>query len=195
MSSRNTAAFGIFADEATAKDAVEALKNSGFRAADISLMLADNLGTKDFAHERHSKAPEGAATGGGVAGVAAGVLGYFVGAGAMSVPGLEPLAAAGPVMAALGGMGAGAIVGGITGGLVGLGIPEYEAKRYTGRIRRGGILMSVHCDDTHWAHSAVNILRRSGATDTGVRGEARAGRVRHDHQETSAPHAGVPAGK
>jgi hypothetical protein len=193
MASRNSAAYGIFADEATAKDAVEALKASGFRANDISLMRPDNLGTKDFAHEKHTKAPEGAATGGTVAGVAASLLGYMVGTGAMSVPGLEPLAAAGPVMAALGGLGAGAIVGGITGGLVGLGIPEYEAKRYMGRIRRGGILMSVHCDDTHWAHSAVKILRRHGATDTGVRGEARGERVPHDHHETSAPP--VAAGK
>jgi hypothetical protein len=193
MATRNSAAFGIFADEATAKDAIEALKAAGFRTADISLMLPDNLGTKDFAHEKHSKAPEGATTGGSVAGVAAGVLGYLVGTGVMSVPGLEPLAAAGPVMAALGGLGAGAVVGGITGGLVGLGIPEYEAKRYVGRIRHGGILMSIHCDDTHWAHSAVKILRRHGATDTAVRGEARGARVRHDHHETSAPP--VTAGK
>jgi hypothetical protein len=189
MSSRNTAAFGIFADEATATDAVEALKSSGFRTADISLMRPDNVGTKDFAHERHTKAPEGATAGGSAAGVAFGVLGYLVGSGSLMFPGLEPFAAAGPVMAAFGGLGAGALLGGVTGGLIGMGIPEYEAKRYQGRIRRGGILMSVHCDDTHWAHSAVNILRRSGATDTGVRPEGRASRT---NSEKTAPHAGVP---
>ncbi|HET8549930.1 MAG TPA: DUF3341 domain-containing protein [Bryobacteraceae bacterium] len=189
MASRNTAAYGIFADEATAKDAVEGLKSSGFRAADISIMLPDNLGTKDFAHEKHSKAPEGAATGGSAAGIAGGVLGYLIGAGSFMLPGLEPFAAAGPVMAALGGLGAGAVVGGVTGALVGLGIPEYEAKRYVGRIRRGGILMSVHCDDAHWAHSAMSILRRCGAMDTAVRPEGRGSHVRHHRP---APPARVP---
>lgn len=192
MASRKTAAYGIFADEATARDAVELLKSSGFRAADISLMLPDNIGTKDFAHQKTTKAPEGAAAGGSLAGVAGGVLGWAVGTGAMMVPGLEPFVAAGPVMATLGGMGAGALLGGVTGGLVGLGVPEYEAKRYIGRIRRGGILMSVHCDDMNWARTAVGILRRSGATDTGVRPEARGA---HTRTEKPMPRADVPTSR
>jgi hypothetical protein len=192
MASRKTSAFGIFADEATARDAVEALKSSGFRAADISMMLPDNVGTKDFAHEKHSKAPEGAAAGGTVIGAVGGTLGWLIGTGAMMIPGLEPFAAAGPVMAALGGLGAGALLGGVTGGIVGMGVPEYEARRYVGRIRRGGILMSVHCDDINWARTAMNILRRSGATNTGVRQEARAA---HSRSEKAVPTTGVPTHK
>jgi hypothetical protein len=189
MASRKTAAFGIFADEPTARDAVEMLKGSGFRTADISLMLPDNVGTKDFAHEKHSKAPEGATAGGSLTGVAGGVLGWFVGTGALMVPGLEPFAAAGPVMATLGGLGAGALLGGVTGALVGAGVPEYEAKRYVGRIRRGGILMSVHCDDVNWARTALGILRRAGATDTGIRPEARPG---HSRREKPVAQTNVP---
>src|SRR5688500_2549069 len=174
MAVRNISAFGIYPDQATVGDAVESLKAAGFRSTDISVLYPENLGSKDFGHERHTKAPEGAVAGGGSGAVIGAAVGWLAGAGAMMVPGLEPLAAAGPVMGMLGGMGVGVTVGGLCGGLVGAGIPEYEAKRYEGRMRRGGILLSVHCDNASWAKTAKRILKKSGAKDISTAGEARA---------------------
>ena len=174
MAVRNISAFGIYPDQATVADAVESLKAAGFRSTDISVLYPENLGSKDFGHERHTKAPEGAVAGGGSGAVIGAAVGWLAGAGAMMVPGLEPLAAAGPVMGMLGGMGVGVTVGGLCGGLVGAGIPEYEAKRYEGRMRRGGILLSVHCDNASWAKTAKRILKKSGAKDISTAGEARA---------------------
>jgi hypothetical protein len=174
MAMRNISAFGIYPDKATLADAVDALKNAGFRSTDISVLHPENLGSKDFGHEKHSKAPEGAVAGGGSGAVLGAALGWIAGAGALMVPGLEQVAVAGPIMGMLGGMGAGVTLGGLAGALVGSGIPEYEAKRYEGRVRRGGILLSAHCDNPHWAKIAKRVLKQSGASHISTAGEARA---------------------
>jgi hypothetical protein len=174
MAVKNIAVFGIYRDQLTAEDAVDSLKDSGFRSTDISILFPDNQGTKDFAHEKHTKAPEGAVAGGSSGAILGGALGWLAGIGALAIPGIGAFIAAGPIMGMLGGIGVGGAIGGVTGALIGLGIPEYEAKRYEGRIRRGGILLSVHCDDPDWAKRASNILRQTGGEDVGSTGEARA---------------------
>jgi hypothetical protein len=171
--SKNTAVFGIYADRVTVEEAVEHLRRAGFRNTDISVLFPDNQGTKDFAHEKNTKAPEGV-TGGVVAGgITGGVLGLLTGIGALAIPGLGPLIAAGPIVAALAGAGAVGTLGGIVGALVGLGIPEYEAKRYEGRIRDGGVLVSVHCDNEDWVKRAKDVLRETGGQDIASAGEVR----------------------
>lgn len=182
MAGKNTALFGIYRNRNGVENAVEALKQDGFRNTDISVLFPENLGTKDFAHEKSTKAPEGTATGATSGAVIGGALGWLVGIGALAIPGLGPFIAAGPIMAALAGAGAGGVVGGIAGALVGMGIPEYEAKRYEGRIKEGGILLSVHCDSSDWVKKAKEVLERSGAEDIGSTGEAGA-----DFQKTDRP--------
>jgi Protein of unknown function (DUF3341) len=172
MAGKNTAAFGIYTSRAGLENAVETLKNEGFRNTDISVLFPYNEGSKDFAHQKGTKAPEGAATGAGAGAVVGGTLGWLAGIGALAIPGLGPFIAAGPIMAALAGAGVGGAVGGLTGALVGMGIPEYEAKRYEGRIKGGGILLSVHCDDSAWTKKAKEILERTGAEDVSSTGEA-----------------------
>jgi len=179
---KNIAVFGIYPDQLTAEDGVDTLKDARFRSTDISVLFPDNQGTKDFAHEKHTKAPEGAVAGGSSGAILGGALGWLAGIGALAIPGVGPFIAAGPIMGMLGGIGVGGTIGGVTGALIGLGIPEYEAKRYEGRIRRGGILLSVHCDDPDWAKRAGNILHQTGAEDVGSTGEARA-----DFAATDAP--------
>jgi len=174
MAGSNTAVFGIYPDQLSAEDAVDTLKDAGFRNTDISVLFPDNQGTKDFAHEKATKAPEGAVTGGASGAVIGGALGWLAGIGALAIPGIGPFIAAGPIMGMLGGIGIGTTVGGLAGALVGLGIPEYEAKRYEGRIKRGGILLSVHCDDSDWTKRAKNILEQTGAEDIASTGEAKA---------------------
>ena len=174
MAGKNTAAFGIYSDRIALENAVEELKAAGYRYTDISVLFADNAGTKDFAHEKHTKAPEGAATGAGTGAVVGGTLGWLAGIGALAIPGLGPFIAAGPIMAALAGAGVGGTVGGLVGALVGMGIPEYEAKRYEGRIKSGGILLSVHCDNSEWTKKAKDILERTGAEDVSSTGESSA---------------------
>jgi hypothetical protein len=174
MPVKNISTFGIYPDTQTVTDAVAALKEAGFRSTDISVLYPDNLGSKDFAHEKHSKAPEGAVAGGGTGAVVGAALGWLAGAGTLLVPGLEPFAVAGPVMGMLGGMGIGVTLGGLSGALMGAGVPEYEAKRYAGRVRKGGILVSVHCDNAKWSKTAKQVLKRTGATDISTAGEARA---------------------
>lgn len=174
MAGKNTAAFGIYRDRKHAEQAVDALLSAGFRNEDVSVLLPDNVGTKDFAHEKNTKAPEGAATGAGTGTVVGGTLGLLAGIGALAIPGLGPFIAAGPIMGALAGMGTGGVVGGLIGALVGMGIPEYEAKRYEGRVKEGGILLSVHCDNADWKKRAMEILKQSGAQDIGSEGEAKA---------------------
>jgi hypothetical protein len=163
MANKNKAVFGIYPDRTHVEEAVDALRTAGFRGEDISVLFQENQGTKDFAHEKNTKAPEGATTGGIVGGISGGVLGWLTGIGALAIPGLGPLIAAGPIVAALAGVGAMGAVGGIIGGLAGLGVPEYEAKRFEGRIKQGGALMSVHCDDDHWVKRAKELLRQTGA--------------------------------
>jgi hypothetical protein len=161
----NKAVFGLYATRRQVENAVDELKVQGFRNTDISVLLPENVGTKDFAHEKGTKAPEGMATGATSGAVVGGALGWLAGIGALAIPGVGPLIAAGPIIAALTGVGVGGAVGGIAGGLVGLGIPEYEAKRYEGRIKGGSILLSVHADDSKWTDKAERILKDTGAED------------------------------
>jgi hypothetical protein len=171
MAGKNTAVFGIYPDRIAVEEAVEHLRSAGFRNTDVSVLFPDNKGTKDFAHEKNTKAPEGATTGGVAGGIAGGVLGWLTGIGALAIPGLGPLVAAGPIVAALAGAGAVGTLGGIVGALVGMGIPEYEAKRYEGRIREGGILVSVHCDSSDWVKRAKEIMEQTGGQEIASAGE------------------------
>jgi hypothetical protein len=180
MAGKNTAAFGIYQSQAALEEGIAALRQANFRHEDISVLYSENTGTKDFAHVKATKAPEGASTGAGTGAVIGGVLGWLAGIGAIAVPGIGPFIAAGPVMAALAGVGAGGVIGGIGGALVGIGIPEYEAKRYEGRIRNGGILISVHCDDADWTQKAKTILLETGAQDVSSTGEASADFAKSD---------------
>src|SRR6266436_874947 len=168
----NTAVFGIYPDRLSTENAVAALKEAQFRNTDISVLFPENEGTKDFAHEKNTKAPEGAATGASSGAVIGGTLGWLVGIGALAIPGLGPFIAAGPLLAALAGVGAGGVVGGLTGALIGMGIPEYEAKRYEGRVKDGGILLSVHSDSSDWTKRAKELLEHTGAQDVSSTGEA-----------------------
>jgi hypothetical protein len=171
MAGKNTAAFGIFASRASAEAAVDRLTAAGFSNQDVSVLMSDNEGSKTFATEKNTKAPEGATTGVGVGGAIGGTLGLLAGIGALAIPGVGPLIAAGPIMAALAGLGVGGAVGGLVGALVGMGIPEYEAKRYEGRVKDGGILLSVHCDSSEEISRAKEILKATGAEDIASSGE------------------------
>jgi hypothetical protein len=174
MSARNKVVFGIYISQLDAENAVHGLKLAGFRSTDISILFPDNTGTKDLALERSSKAPEGTAAGAGGGAVVGGILGWLAGVGLLAIPGLGIFVAAGPIMAMLSGIGVGGVLGGVAGALAGLGTPEYEAKRYEGRIRKGGILLSVHCDDREWVKSAREILVQTGAEDVSATTEAKA---------------------
>jgi len=171
MSSKNTAVFGIYATPGTAEAAVDHLLAQGFTNEAISVLLPDDESTRAFAHEKNTKAPEGVTAGAVSGGIAGGVLGWLTGIGALAIPGLGPFIAAGPIVAALAGAGAVGTLGGMIGALVGMGIPEYEAKRFEGRLREGGILLSVHCDSSDWVKRAKDILRETGAQDIGAAGE------------------------
>ena len=172
MAGKNTAVYGIYRDRAHVEDAVDALIDNGFRSEDISVLMPENVGTKDFAHEKGTKAPEGAAAGAGTGAVVGGTLGLLAGIGALAIPGLGPFIAAGPIMGALAGAGTGGVVGGLIGALVGMGIPEYEAKRYETHVKNGGHLLSVHCDDVSWENRAKAIMRMCGAVDVDNKREA-----------------------
>lgn len=170
---KDIVAYGIYNDRTSFESALQALKAAEFRNSDVSVILPERDRTaKDFAHEINTKAPEGVATGAGAGAAAGGVLGWLVGIGAIAIPGLGPLVAAGPVVAALAGAGAAGATGGLVGGLIGAGIPEVEAKRYAGRIREGGYLISVHCDDSTWARRAEEILEATGGRDVVKTSEA-----------------------
>jgi hypothetical protein len=173
MASKNIAVYGIYPSHQMVENAVLELKNAGFYNSDISVLFPDTVGTKEFAVKKETKAPEGAATGAGTGAAIGGTLGWLTGIGLLAIPGVGPFIAAGPIMAALAGAGAGGLVGGITGALVGMGIPEYEANRYEGRIKAGGILLSVHADDKDWKNKAKEILERTGAEDIGDKGESK----------------------
>lgn len=171
MAGKNTAVFGIYPNQASAEAAVATLRNAGFRNTDVSVLFPDNEGTKDLAIKKETKAPEGATTGGVSGGIIGGALGWLAGIGALAIPGIGPFIAAGPILAMLSGVGVGGAVGGIIGALTGLGIPEYEAKRFEGRIRKGGILLSVHCDSSDWVKRAKSVLEQTGAEDISSAGE------------------------
>jgi hypothetical protein len=172
MAAKNTAVFGIYPSYTTVEMGVEGLKAGGFSNRDISVLLPQSTGNKDFAHEKGTKAPEGATAGAGTGVVLGGAMGWLLGVGALAIPGLGPFIAAGPIMAALAGAGVGGAIGGITGALIGMGIPEYEARRYEGRVKNGGILLSVHCDSSESIRRAKQILERTGAQDVSSSGEA-----------------------
>jgi len=168
----NTSVFGIFPHQSMLTTAVDRLRSAGYRNTDISVLAPINEGTKDIGHEKATKAPEGASAGAASGAVLGGVLGWLVGVGSLAIPGLGPFIAAGPIMAALAGAGGGGIAGGVLGGLAGLGVPEYEAKRYEGRVKNGGILLSVHCDNADWVKRAETILKESGAEDVSSTSES-----------------------
>lgn len=158
------------------------LRLAGFAEADISSLQAENVGTKDLAHERHTKAPEGAVAGAIPTGALGGALGWLAGAGSLFGLAFEPLLSAGPVLGLLSGLGVGGVLGGLVGGAIGFGVPEYEAKRFVGRIRRGGLLLSVHCDAEQGCARAVRILKETGARDIATARESRVSRAnRPDH--------------
>jgi hypothetical protein len=165
------------------ENAIDALREAGFRNTDISALLADNRSNKEFAHKKDTKAPEGTATGATAGAVIGGALGWLAGIGALAIPGLGPFIAAGPIMGALGGIGAGGVLGGIVGALVGMGIPEYEAKRYEGMIKDGGMLLSVHSDNSDWTKRAKEILEQTGARDISSANEGSADYAKTDRPE------------
>src|SRR5271169_56314 len=171
MTSKKTAVFGIYQNAAQAEYTVDRLLASGFSNNDISVLLPDNKSSKDFAHEKNTKAPEGTATGVTAGGAIGGTLGLLAGIGMLAIPGVGPFIAAGPIMGALAGLGVGGAVGGLIGALVGMGIPEYEAKRFEGRIKAGGVLVSVHCDTSDEISLAKELLKATGAEDIASAGE------------------------
>ena len=171
MSGKNTAVFGIYKSVEQAERAVDRMIQSGFSNNDISVLLPDSRSSKEFAHEKNTKAPEGTTTGAATGGVVGGTLGLLAGIGALAIPGVGPFIAAGPILGALAGLGAGGAVGGLIGALVGMGIPEYEAKRYEGRVKEGGVLLSVHCDTSNEISRAKDLLKATGAEDIASAGE------------------------
>ena len=175
MAGKNTAVFGIYANRAAAETGVDQLRAAGFSTDDISVLLANNKSSEEFAHVKNTKAPEGSTTGAVAGGAIGGTLGLLAGIGALAIPGVGPFIAAGPIMAALAGVGVGGATGGLIGALVGLGIPEYEAKRYEGRVKDGGILLSVHCDTSDEISRAKDILKQTGADDIASSGEKSVG--------------------
>ena len=178
-----TAVFGIYPSVAAVDSAVDQLKMANFRNDDISVLMPSKEGSRNFAHEKSTKSPEGATTGAATGAILGGGLGWLVGLGALAIPGVGPFVAAGPIMAALAGAGVGGTVGGITGALIGLGIPEYEAKRYAEFVNGGGILLSVHVGDSEWATRAKDLLERTGAKDIASTTEEKTG-----HADADAPY-------
>ncbi|MHB8108915.1 MAG: quinol:electron acceptor oxidoreductase subunit ActD [Syntrophorhabdaceae bacterium] len=168
---KNIAVYGIYANREMVERAVDQLKADGFRSEDISVLFPEGGGTKEFAVEKETKAPEGAVTGAGTGAIIGGALGWLTGIGLLTIPGIGPFVAAGPILSALAGIGAVGVVGGITGALIGMGIPEYEAQRYEGRVKEGGILLSVHADDARWKDKARHLLEHTGAEDISDRKE------------------------
>ena len=165
MANKNVAVFGIYKTAQLAETAVDHIISKGFSNSAISVLMPDEDSTRAFAHEKNTKAPEGTTTGATTGGAVGGTLGLLAGIGALAIPGVGPLIAAGPIMATLAGVGVGGAVGGVVGALVGLGIPEYEAKRYEGAVKNGGTLLSVHCDTSEQIDAAKESLRETGAHD------------------------------
>jgi len=172
MTEKKTAVFGIFHTQVQAERSVDDLTAAGFASDDISVLLSQTEGTRAFAHQKNTKAPEGATAGVTTGGAIGGALGLLAGIGLLAIPGAGPFIAAGPIMSTLAGLGVGGAVGGLIGALVGMGIPEYEAKRYEGRIKEGGVLLSVHCNTSDKIGQAKDILRHTGAQDISSAGEA-----------------------
>jgi hypothetical protein len=192
MAGKERAVLGIYPNYSSLEYAVEVLKEAGFRKSDISVLFPERAGSKDFAHDKGTRVPEGAATGAGTGALLGGALGWLVGIGTLAIPGLGPFIAAGPIMAALAGMGVGGAVGGITGALIGMGIPERQAKHYEVRVKEGGILLSVHSDNSDWAKRAKGILERTAAQDISTTGEADYVRSDKPLPRTTAGGGGTP---
>jgi hypothetical protein len=191
MSSKKVGVFGIYSTRVSVENATDSLIRAGFPAADISVLLPESLGgPKDMGTEKATKAPEGTAAGVTTGGVIGGTLGVLAGVGLLAIPGLGPFIAAGPIMAGLAGMGVGGAVGGVTGALIGLGIPEFEAKRYEGRLQKGGILLSVHCDTSDEIKRAKEVLKATNAEDVSSTGEASV-----DNKQTDREAAARAAGR
>src|SRR6202171_1396071 len=175
MSGKKVGVFGIYSTRSAVENATESLIHAGFPASDISVLLPESLGgPKDMGTEKATKAPEGTAAGVTTGGIIGGTLGLLAGVGLLAIPGLGPFIAAGPIMAGLAGFGVGGAVGGGNGGLIGMGIPEFEAKRYEGRLQKGGILLSVHCDTADEIKGAKEVLKTTNAEDVSSTGEASA---------------------
>lgn len=172
MATKATSVYAVFKNRAEVERVVCALRDRGFRSDDVSVLLADKASSREFAHEAGTKVPEGAATGGTAGMALGGALGWLAGLGAIAIPGVGPFIAAGPAMGLLAGAGTGGAIGALTGALIGLGIPEYEAKRYEGRLKDGGILVSVHCDDRDWVNRAEEIMKQCDGQDVSSRSEA-----------------------
>jgi hypothetical protein len=188
MAERNMAAFGMYPDRVSAEEAADAFQRAGFRGTDVSFLHPENTGTKDLAHEKHTKAPEGAAMGALPGGIVGAGLCWMAALGLLaSVPALNPLVSplivAGPVVSALAGLGVGGLLGGLIGALIGAGLPEYEARRYRGRVRNRGVLLSVHCDNPVWVKRARKVLSETGSTNIATSREARA-----DFAASDKPH-------
>ena len=173
MSGKKTGVFGIYSSRDAVENATDSLIQAGFPAGDISVLLPQSLGgLREMGTEKATKAPEGAAAGVTTGGVIGGALGVLAGVGLLAIPGLGPFIAAGPIVAGLAGLGVGGAVGGVTGALIGMGIPEFEAKRYEGRLQKGGILLSVHCDTSDEIDRAKEALKATGAEDVSSTGES-----------------------
>jgi hypothetical protein len=171
---KNKSVLGIYTSRSAVETGITYLRDAGFASTDVSILLPENLGPRELATEKGTKAPEGTAAGAGSGAVIGGALGWLAGIGALAIPGIGPFLAAGPIMATLAGIGVGGAIGGFTGALVGLGIPEYEAKRYEGRLVKGGILASVHCDTSEEIDRAKEVLKRTGAEDVSSTSESSA---------------------
>jgi hypothetical protein len=171
---KNKSVFGIYTSRSAVESGITHLRDAGFTNTDVSVLLPENLGPRELATEKGTKAPEGTAAGATSGAVIGGALGWLAGIGALAIPGIGPFIAAGPLMAALAGIGVGGAVGGFAGALVGVGIPEYEAKRYEGRLQKGGILVSVHCDTSEAIDRAKEALKQSGAEDISSTSESSA---------------------
>ena len=172
----------IAKDELQAEAIITHLQDAGVLASEISVLLSDKSGTRDFAHEHNTKAPEGATIGGSAGGVTGGVLGLLAGIGALAIPGVGPFIAAGPIMAALSGAAVGAAIGGIAGALVGLGIPEYEAKQYETKIKNGNVLISAHTHNSEQTKIIKKVMENAQAEDISVTGEESVSKSERAHE-------------
>jgi len=187
MSGKKVGVFGIYPTRSAVENGISSLLNAGFTDSDISILLPESLsGAKEMGMEKATKAPEGTAVGVTTGGVIGGTLGLLVGIGALAIPGIGPLIAAGPIVAALAGLGVGGTVGGLTGALIGLGMPEFEAKRYEGRMSKGGILLSVHCDTSDEIKRGKQVLEATRAEDVSSTGESSTDASKSDQQNARA---------
>lgn len=173
MADKKVGVFAVYSTRTAVENAADSLVRDGFPAEDISVLLPESLGgPRNVGTEKATKAPEGTAAGATAGGVIGGTLGLLAGIGLLAIPGLGPFIAAGPIMAGLAGLGVGGAVGGVTGALIGFGIPEFEAKRYEGRLQKGGILLSVHCSTPGEIQRAKEVLKQTGGEDIASTGEA-----------------------